>query len=61
MRLLLVEGLVFGNIYGIKLAKATAKDLDQGFTSSFPPPKVIFKFVIEWTLLYWINWPGISC
>ena len=61
MRLLLVEGLVFGNIYGIKLAKATAKDLCQGFTSSFPPPKVIFKFDIEWTLLYWINWPGISC
>jgi hypothetical protein len=52
MRLLLVEGLVLGDIDVRKLAKVTAKDLYKGYTSSFPPPKVIFKFDVEWTLVW---------
>ena len=30
----------------------TAKALYEGFTTSFPPPKVIFKFNIAWQLVW---------
>ena len=52
MRLLLVEGLVLGDICVGKLKTVTAKDLYEGFTSSFPPPKVVFKFNIDWQLVW---------
>ena len=42
MRLLLVEGLILGDIDVRKLAKVTARGLYMGYTSTFPPPKVIF-------------------
>ena len=40
MRLLLVEGLVLGDICADRLRIVTAKALYEGYTSSFPPPKV---------------------
>ena len=30
----------------------TAKDLYKGYTSTLPPPKVIFKFDVEWTRVW---------
>ena len=44
MKALLVGGLTLGDISIVKLKKVTARDLYLGFTSSFPPPKVVFKF-----------------
>ena len=52
MRLLLVEGLVLGDICVARLRTVTAKALYEGYTSSFPPPKVIFKFNIDWELVW---------
>ena len=47
-----MEGLVLGDIDVRKLAKVTAKDLYKVYPSTFPPPKVIFKFDVEWTLVW---------
>ena len=52
MRLLLVEGLVLEDISVGKLKTVTAKALYEGFTTSFPPPKVIFKFNVDWQLVW---------
>ena len=52
MRLLLVEGLVLGDIELGRINSVTAKKLYAGYTSSFPPPKVIFKFDVDWDLVW---------
>jgi hypothetical protein len=52
MRLLLTEGLVLGDVCATKLRGVTAKALYDGFTSSFPPPKVIFKYNVDWQLVW---------
>ena len=52
MRLLLVEGLVLGNLSVGSLRRVSAKALYQEFTTSFPPPKVVFKYDIEWPLVW---------
>ena len=52
MKALLVGGLVLGDIEVNELKKVTAKTLYEGFTSSFPPPKVIFKFDIDWSQVW---------
>ena len=52
MRLLLVEGLELGDLSVAKLKTVTAKALYGGFTSSFPPPKVVFKYDIDWELVW---------
>ena len=52
MRLLVTEALVLGDICATKLRSVTAKALYDGFTSSFPPPKVIFKYNIDWQLVW---------
>ena len=52
MRLLLVEGLVLGDIDVRNLRKVTAKALYEHYTSSFPPPKVVFKLDIDWPLVW---------
>ena len=52
MRLLLVEGLVLGNLSVGSLRRVTAKALYQEFTTSFPPPKVVFKYDIKWPLVW---------
>ena len=52
MRLLLVESLVLGDVDVSRLASVTAKNLYLGYTSSFPPPKVIFKYDVEWSIVW---------
>ena len=52
MRLLLVEGLVLGDLSVGNLRKVTAKALYQECTTSFPPPKVVFKHDIDWPLVW---------
>ena len=52
MRLLLVEGLELGDLTVAKLKAVTAKALYEGFTTSFPPPKVVFKYNIDWQLVW---------
>ena len=53
MRLLLVEGLVLEDICVARLRTVTAKALYEGYcTTSFPPPKVIFKFIFDWQLVW---------
>ena len=41
-------GLVLWEIKTTDLKKTTAKVLYAGFTSSFPPPKIEYKFDVEW-------------
>ena len=48
MKALLVGGLTLGDIEVDKLKLVTAKALYLGFTTTFPPPKVVFKYDIEW-------------
>ena len=52
MKALLVGGLVLGDIEVNELKKVTAKTLYEGFTSSFPPLKVVFKFDIDWSQVW---------
>ena len=48
MRALLVGGITLGDISASTLHLVTAKNLYLGFTTTFPPPKVTFKYDIEW-------------
>ena len=52
MRMLLTEGLVLGDFTVGTIRNVTAKAIYQGFTSTFPPPKVVFKYDIDWSLLW---------
>ena len=52
MKALLVGGLTLGDIAIGKLKKITARNLYLGFTSSFPPPKVVFKFDVDWDTVW---------
>ena len=52
VRLLLVEGLVLGDISVATLRRVTAKELYVGYTSTFPPPKVILKYDVDWSLVW---------
>ena len=52
MRALLAGALVLGDINVRKLKKVSAKELYLGFTSTFPPPKVVFKFNVEWEMVW---------
>ena len=54
MRSLLTGGVILGDIDVGKLKLVTAKDLYKGFTTTFPPPKVIFKYDVEW-LQVWMR------
>ena len=47
MRLLLVEGLVLGDLSVDTIRRVTAKELYQSNITSFPPPKVIFKYDVD--------------
>ena len=47
MKALLVAGFTLGDITVRNLKRVTAKELYMSFTSTFPPPKVIFKFDVE--------------
>ena len=52
MRLLLVEGLGLGDIEFGRINSVTAKELYASYTSSFPPAKVVFKFDVDWSLVW---------
>ena len=52
MRLLLVGGLVLGDVNVNMLSSVTAKGLYSEFTSTFPPPKVIYKYEVDWKLVW---------
>ena len=52
MRLLLVEGLTLGDIQLNGIRSVTAKKLYEGYTTTFPPPKVIYKFDVDWPLVW---------
>ena len=54
MKALLVSGIVLEDIDVTKLKLVTSKKLYLGFTSTFPPPKVTFKFDFDWTQV-WIR------
>ena len=52
MRLLLTEGFLLGDIRVNALGSVTAKELYKGYTSTLPPPKVVFKFDVDWMLVW---------
>ena len=52
IKALLVGGLILGDIRPEALHSVTAKDLYKGFTTTFPPPKIIFKYNIEWNQVW---------
>ena len=52
MKALLVGGFVLGDLKVDSLHQATAKVLYEEFTSSFPPPKVVYKFDVEWQTVW---------
>ena len=52
MRLLLVEGLVLGDFSVNSIKSVTAKDLYEKYTTTFPPPKVIYKYDVDWSLVW---------
>ena len=52
MKALLTAGFILGDIAVTKLKKVTAKDLYSEFTSTFPPPKVVFKFNVDWEIVW---------
>ena len=47
LRMLLVEDLTTDSI-----RKVTAKELYLGYTSTFPPPKIVFKYFVDWSLVW---------
>ena len=51
MKALLVGGFVLGEIDVNSLKKTSAKSLYAGSTSSFPPPKIVYKVAIDWTIV----------
>ena len=52
MKELLVAGIVVGDVDVQRLRKTTAKSLYTSFTSSFPPPKVVYKYDVEWSKVW---------
>ena len=43
---------MLGDIVVNGIARVTAKQLYLSYTSSFPPPKVMFKFDVEWSAVW---------
>ena len=48
LKALLTGGLVLGDFTPRNLHLVTAKNLYLGLTSTFPPPKIIYKYEINW-------------
>ena len=44
--------MVLGDFDPTQVGRVTAKSLSKEFTSSFPPPKVMFKFDVDWQLVW---------
>ena len=49
MKSFLVGGISLGEIDVTNLRKTSVKSLYAGFISSFPPPKIVFKYNIQWS------------
>ena len=54
MRSLLTGGIILGDVDVTRLNKTSSKTLYVGFTSTFPPPKIVYKFDIDWSKV-WIR------
>ena len=54
IKALLVGGLLLGDVKSEALERVTAKELYEGFTTTFPPPKIIFKYDVQWEQV-WIR------
>ena len=52
MKDLLIEGLKHETIKANKLKFVSSKFLYQEFTTTFPPPKVIYKYDLNWNLVW---------
>ena len=52
MKSLLVAGLVLEDVNAKKLRRTTAKILYAGFTSSFPPPKIEYRYDVDWSQVW---------
>ena len=52
MKSLLVGGIVLGDIDVNNSKKTSAKSLYDGFTTSFPPLKVVYYYDIDWGLVW---------
>ena len=49
MKSFLVGGISLGEIDVTNLRKTSVKSLYAGFISSFPPPKIVFNYNIQWS------------
>ena len=49
---MLTEGLVLGDISAGTLGRVTAKELYDSYTSTLPPPKLVFKYEVDWQLVW---------
>ena len=54
MKELLIAEKTVGDIDVKHLRKVSCKSLYSGFTSTFPPPKVVYKYDIDWSKV-WMN------
>ena len=54
MKELMIAGIVTGDVDVGNLRKTAAKKLYASYTSSFPPPKVVYKFEVDWDRV-WIR------
>ena len=52
MRMLLVEAFTLGDVEVDRLRQATTKSIYEGHTTTFPPPKVVFKFDVDWSIVW---------
>ena len=52
MKELLAGGIVLGDVDVANLKKTTAKSVYVGFTSTFPPPKIVYKYEIDWSQVW---------
>ena len=52
MKELLISEIVIGGINVKELRKVSCKALYSGFTSTFPPPKVVYKYDIDWNRVW---------
>ena len=52
MKELLIAGIVVGDVDVERLRKTTAKSLYSSFTSTFPPPKIVYKYEVDWSRVW---------
>ena len=52
MKTLLVGTIVLADVDVANLKKTSTKSLYLGFTSSFPPPKIVYKYNVDWNQVW---------